>query len=58
MSREEIIQFVKTLNGTLDIQFLESLSRVELNGYVSHLKAIREKTRRDAERTPARAGAR
>jgi hypothetical protein len=56
MSREDIVRFIKTFNSTLDIEFIESLSRVELNGYVSHLKAIREKTRRDARRTPAKAG--
>jgi len=55
MSREDIIHFIKTLNSSLDIQFLEGLSRAELNGYLAHLKAVREKTRFEAERTPVNA---
>ena len=45
MLREEIIHFVKSLNSSLDIEFLESLSKVELQGYVEHLKAVRQKTK-------------
>jgi len=56
MSREEIIQFIAALNGSLDIEFLETLSPTELKGYVEHLKAAREKTKAPAERTPVKAG--
>jgi len=58
MSREEIIQFVKSLNTSLDIQFLESLSQTELQGYVKHLKSIRRKTKNETKRAAVKAGVR
>ena len=45
MSKEEMIRFIKSLNGSLDIQFLESLSKVQLSSYAVHLKAIKMKVK-------------
>jgi hypothetical protein len=44
MSREEIIRFIQSFNSSLDVEFLESLSKTQLSGYAQHLKAVRMKT--------------
>jgi len=44
MSKDEIVKLVQSLNSSLDIRFLESLSTTELKGYAEHLKAVRMKT--------------
>ena len=43
MSKDEIVKLVQSLNDSLDVHFLESLSTAELTGYVEHLKAVRMK---------------
>ena len=53
MSKEEIIRLIHSLNGSLDIQFLEELSKVELQTYATHLKAIRLKKLNDRRRVAA-----
>ena len=45
MSKEEIIQFIRSMNGSLDVEFLESLSKVQLSSYAVHLKAVRMKVK-------------
>ena len=58
MSREEIIQFIRTLNDSLDIRFLETLSQTELRGYVDHLKAVRRRTKARQGQAAVKAGVR
>ena len=57
MSKDEIVKLVQSLNSSLDVRFLESLSTDELKGYAEHLKAVRMKThsesRRDFEKAHA-----
>ena len=54
MDREEIISRIRSFNGSLDVQFLESLSRVQLESYAEHLRAVRGKTRHTDARVPAK----
>jgi len=58
MSKEEIIRLIRSFNSSLDVQFLESLSKVQLKGYAEHLKAVRMKTRDSRTRAPVRAAGR
>ncbi len=53
MSKEEIIKLIHSLSGSLDIQFLEELSKVELQTYATHLKAVRLKKLNDRRRIEA-----
>ena len=53
MSKEEIIKLIQSLSGSLDIQFLEGLSKVELKTYATHLKAVKLKTINDRRRSAA-----
>jgi hypothetical protein len=53
MSKDEIIKLIQSLNSSLDIQFLEGLSKVELSTYATHLKAVRLKTLNDRRRAAA-----
>ena len=41
MSKEEIINLIQGFNSSLDVHFLETLSKAELRGYAEHLKALR-----------------
>jgi hypothetical protein len=50
MSKDEIIKLINSLNSSLDIQFLESLSKVQLQSYAVHLKAVKLKTLNDRRR--------
>ena len=53
MNRGETIRRIRSLNASLDVRFLESLSRVELESYAEHLQAVRRKTGRTKECVPA-----
>ena len=55
MSKEEIIRFIQSFNSSLDVHFLESLSKVQLSGYAQHLKAVRMKTGRRTDEIQAEA---
>lgn len=44
MSKEDMIKLVQSFNGSLDVQFLEGLTKAQLRGYAEHLKAVRMKT--------------
>lgn len=52
MTKNEIIELIHSLNDSLDIRFLENLSKVELRGYTEHLKALRMKTSAPHHRKP------
>ncbi len=58
MDRDEIVRHIRAFNSSLDVQFLESLSKVELESYAKHLQAVRTKTRRADERVPAQTSTR
>ena len=58
MSKEDIIRLIQSFNSSLDVRFLEGLSKVQLNGYAEHLKAIRMKTRDSRTRAPVRTAVR
>ncbi|HUW57965.1 MAG TPA: hypothetical protein VMZ92_15090 [Planctomycetota bacterium] len=54
MTRDEIIRRIKSFNSSLDVQFLESLSQLELTSYEAYLKALKGGTERTREHAPAR----
>ena len=57
MFREEIIKRIQSFNSSLDVQFLESLSQLELTSYAEHLKAVKDRLRRTRDHASASTGA-
>ena len=43
MTREETVQLIRSLNGAIDVNYLESLPEDQLDSYLVHLKAVRLK---------------
>jgi len=50
MTRTETIEFIRALNGSIDVKYLQSLSPEELYSYLVHLKAVRIKQLNDQRR--------
>lgn len=57
MFRDEIIRRIQSFNSSLDVQFLESLSQIELSSYMEHLKAVKDRLRRTRDHAAAHTSA-